>query len=43
MKNAQMICIGVTWGYRDRMLLEREGADYVIDKPQELLNILEMS
>ena len=41
-KNAKMICIGVTWGYRNRMLLEQEGADYVIDKPQELLKILEM-
>jgi phosphoglycolate phosphatase len=40
-KNAEIICVGVTWGFRSREVLEREGADYIIDRPQELLKILE--
>lgn len=40
-KNANMDSIGVTWGFRDRDLLEREGADYIIDKPEEMIMILE--
>lgn len=39
-KNSGLICIGVTWGFRDRKLLEQKGADYIIDKPQELLKII---
>jgi len=39
-KNAGIICVGVTWGFRDREVLEKEGADYIIDKPQELLELL---
>lgn len=39
-KNSGTICIGVTWGFRDREVLEQKGADYVIDKPQELLKII---
>lgn len=38
--NAGLKIIGVTWGFRDRALLEQKGADYIIDKPQELLSIL---
>lgn len=40
-KNAEIMCVGVTWGFRSREVLEREGADYIIDKPWELLKILE--
>lgn len=40
-KNAGLPCIAVTWGFRDRELLESEGADYIIDRPEELLEILE--
>ncbi|MPM46429.1 N-acetylmuramic acid 6-phosphate phosphatase [bioreactor metagenome] len=39
-KNAGVLCIGVTWGFRDREVLEREGADYIIDKPEEVLEII---
>lgn len=39
-KNAGVICIGVTWGFRGRDVLEREGANYIIDKPDELLEII---
>lgn len=40
-KNANMICIGVTWGFRDREVLEQEGADYIVNKPNEILKVLE--
>ena len=39
-ENCGIKCVGVTWGFRDRSLLEQKGADYIIDKPQELLEIL---
>jgi phosphoglycolate phosphatase len=39
-KNSGIICVGVTWGFRDREVLEQKGADYIIDRPQELLNII---
>lgn len=39
-KNSGVICIGVTWGFRDRKVLEQKGADYIIDEPQELLKII---
>jgi phosphoglycolate phosphatase len=40
-KNSGIVCVGVTWGFRDREVLEREGADYIIDKPEELLKIID--
>jgi phosphoglycolate phosphatase len=40
-KNAGLICVGVTWGFRNRVLLEQHGADYIIDRPEELLAILD--
>jgi len=42
-KNSGIMCVGVTWGFRDREVLEQEGADYIIDRPQELLEILTIS
>lgn len=39
-KNSGMICVGVTWGFRNREVLEQEGADYIIDSPEELLKII---
>jgi phosphoglycolate phosphatase-like HAD superfamily hydrolase len=27
-------------GFRDRKVLEQSGADYIIDRPQELLSII---
>lgn len=35
-KNAGIPCIGVTWGFRGREALLSEGADYLIDTPNEL-------
>ncbi len=40
-KNSGIPCVGVTWGFRDREVLEEKGADYIIDSPRELLKILE--
>ena len=37
-KNADIPCIGVTWGFRDRKDLE--GADFIIDKPHDIINII---
>lgn len=39
-KNSGLKSIGVTWGFRGRKILEQEGADYIIDNPEELLNII---
>ncbi|NLL72061.1 MAG: HAD family hydrolase [Clostridiales bacterium] len=39
-KNAGLPFIGVTWGFRTRELLRKEGADYLIDTPKELLCII---
>lgn len=40
-RNSGITCIGVTWGFRDREVLEQEGADFIIDSPKELLKILD--
>lgn len=39
-KNAGLPCIGVTWGFRTREILRKEGADYLIDTPKELLTLI---
>ena len=41
-RNSGIMFVGVTWGFRDREVLEQEGADYIIDRPQELLKVLEI-
>jgi len=41
-KNAGLACVGVTWGYRSRDILIREGADFIIDEPMELLPLLQL-
>ncbi len=38
--NAGLKCIGVTWGYRDRELLESKGADYIVNDPHEIFNLI---
>ncbi len=40
-RNAGLLCVGVTWGYRSRETLIREGADFIIDEPRQLLPILQ--
>ena len=36
-QNAGIKCVGVTWGFRNRDILKAESADYIIDKPEDLL------
>jgi haloacid dehalogenase superfamily, subfamily IA, variant 3 with third motif having DD or ED/haloacid dehalogenase superfamily, subfamily IA, variant 1 with third motif having Dx(3-4)D or Dx(3-4)E len=40
-KNADLICIGVTWGYRSRENLLDAGADFIIDIPSQLVPLIE--
>ena len=39
--NAELDCISVTWGFRDRELLEQKGARQFADTAEELLALLE--
>lgn len=39
-KNAGMKCIGVTWGFRDRDLLEKTGADFIANTTEEIYRII---
>lgn len=38
--NAGLPCIGVTWGFRGREVLQSAGADRIVDTPDELLRLL---
>lgn len=40
-QNAGMKSIGVTWGFRDADSLRESGADFLVDSPEQLLNIIE--
>lgn len=40
-KNAGLRCVGVTWGYRSRETLLEAGADHIIDKPNQLITLVE--
>lgn len=40
-KNSEMPCVAVTWGFRGRAFLEKHGAKNIIDRPEEILRILE--
>lgn len=39
-KNAGLVCVGVSWGFRTKESLIKEGADHIIDKPHELLEYI---
>lgn len=39
--NADLISVGVTWGFRDKEVLIKHKANYIIDKPNGLIEILE--
>lgn len=39
-KNAGLFCVGVTWGFRDRELLQEKGANHIIDSPDALIEFL---
>ena len=38
-KNAGMLSVGCSWGYREREVLSKSGVDLIVDKPTELLEI----
>jgi len=40
-KNAGMSSVAVSWGFRDRVALEGESPDIIIDDPRQLLEIFE--
>lgn len=40
-KNVGIPCVSVTWGFRDREFLKKHGAMYFIDKPMELIDIIQ--
>lgn len=39
-RNAGIKSVGCLWGFRDKKTLEEAGADYIIGKPEELLNYI---
>lgn len=39
-QNAGVRSVGVTWGFRNRDVLKTAGADFIIDTPAELLDLL---
>lgn len=39
-KNANMPCVSVCWGFREKEFLVKQGAEYLIDEPHELLEFL---
>ena len=36
-KNADIPCIGVTWGFRDESVLVENGADFIADTPDDII------
>ncbi len=39
-RNVGIECIGVTWGFRDKSVLESLGPEYIIDKPSQITEII---
>lgn len=39
--NAGISCISVTWGFKSREFLEKNSAEYIVDKPKEIVEILD--
>ena len=40
-KAAGLTSVGVTWGFRDRALLEANGASYLVDEPMQIAALLD--
>ncbi len=40
-KNSGLDCVSVAWGFRDLKMLEAIGAENIIEKPEQLLDVLE--
>lgn len=39
-RNAGLPCIAVTWGFRDKKVLEKLEPEYIIDKPSQITEII---
>ena len=39
-KNADIPCISVTWGFRDKEVLAKLCPEYIVDSPEEILNLI---
>lgn len=39
-KNANLACVGVSWGFRSKDVLQKEGADYIIDNPYDIVELI---
>lgn len=39
-RNSGIPCIAVTWGFRDKEVLERLNPEYIIDKPSQITEII---
>ena len=39
-KNGGLTSCGVLWGFRSRQELEAEGADYLVENPEELIQVV---
>lgn len=40
-RNSGIPCIGVTWGFRDREVLKKNGADLIADKTEDIICFLQ--
>ena len=41
-KNAGLPVVAVTWGFRDRAVLEKLDPDIIVDEPSQIANAVEM-
>ena len=39
--NSSIPCVSVTWGFRDKEVLEKLNPEYIIDEPKQIVNIIE--
>jgi phosphoglycolate phosphatase len=39
-RNAGCFALGVSWGFRSRSVIEQAGAGMIIDRPEEILDLL---
>ncbi len=40
-QNANLPCIAVTWGFRDKKVLESLNPEYIVDSPSDIMRIIE--
>ena len=41
-RNAEIDCIGCAWGFRDKSVLQDEGARYIIELPEQIFDIIKL-